>query len=83
MKLSIKGLSLTLGIFWGFTLFLWTLLNTLTDVQWGTEMLNLFVGFYPWYDVTVVGAFVGLVAGFVDGAVCGAILAWLYNKLVK
>lgn len=83
MKLSIKALALSMGILWSVCLFLWTLLNALTDVQWGVGMLQLLVGMYPWYEITVPGAFVGLIAGFIDGAVGGALLAWLYNKLVK
>jgi hypothetical protein len=39
--------------------------------------------FYLGYTFSAVGAFVGLAWGFVDGAVCGAIFAWLYNKLAK
>lgn len=83
MKLSIKALALSMGILWSVCLFLWTLLIALTDVQWGVDMLQLLVGMYPWYEITVPGAFVGLVAGFIDGAIGGALLAWLYNKLVK
>jgi len=30
---------------------------------------------------TVGGAFVGLIWGFVDGLIVGAIFAWLYNKI--
>lgn len=83
MKLSVKALALSMGILWSACLFLWTLLLALTDVQWGVEMLQLLVGMYPWYDITVPGAFVGLVAGFIDGAVSGALLAWVYNKFAK
>lgn len=83
MKLSVKGLALSLGILWGVCLFFWTLLVALLGLEWGSNMLQLFVGFYPWYDITVGGAFIGLVAGFIDGAIGGALLAWLYNKLTK
>ena len=83
MKLSVKALALSMGILWGGCLFLWTFLTVLFDMTWGLEMLELFVGFYPWYDITFVGSFVGLVAGFIDGAIGGALLAWLYNKLAK
>ncbi len=83
MKLSIKGLALAFGISWGAGLFLWTLLNAVTDIEWGVDMLDLMVGMYPFYEVSVAGAFVGLVAGFVDGAIGGALIAWIYNKFAK
>ena len=37
--------------------------------------------FYIGYSFSVVGAFVGLVYGFIDGAIGGALFAWLYNKI--
>ncbi len=83
MKLSIKGLALAFGMSWGACLFLWTLLNAVTDIQWGVDALDLMAGMYPYFEVTVPGAFVGLVAGFVDGLIGGALIAWLYNKFTK
>ncbi len=83
MKLSIKGLALAFGISWGVGLFLWTLLNAVTDIQWGVDALDIMAGIYPYFEVTVPGAFVGLVAGFVDGLIGGALIAWLYNKFAK
>lgn len=81
MKLSVKGFALAGGILWGAALFLWTLSFVLFDHAWGIDMLDFLVGFYPYYDFTVVGAFAGLIAGFVDGFVGCAAFAWLYNKL--
>lgn len=82
MKFSVKGLALASGIFWGVSLFLWTLLNA-QGVEWGYSALDLFTEIYPGYDITVQGAFYGLVFGFVDGAIGGAIIAWLYNRFAK
>lgn len=79
MKFSVKGLGLALGVLWGVCLFVWTLVIALTTVTWGKPMLDFLVGFYPYYELSVTGAFVGLVAGFVDGFVGGALVAWLYN----
>ncbi len=44
-------------------------LAKLTNIYWG-------------YSVTWYGGFVGLFWGFIDGAVAGAALAWVYNKIV-
>jgi hypothetical protein len=81
MKLSVKGLALASGILWGASIFLATLwlLARGYDGRLITQLNHFYIG----YSYSVVGAFMGLVWGFVDGAVCGAIFAWLYNKLAK
>lgn len=83
MKLSVKAVALAGGIMWGAVLFVWTLILALTSLTWGAPMLDMLVGFYPYYDLTVTGAFVGLVAGFVDAFICGAVFALLYNFFAK
>jgi hypothetical protein len=47
----------------------------------GGSTLALLHKFYMGYSVTWLGGIIGLVWGFVDGFICGAIFAWLYNKL--
>ena len=42
------------------------------------KLTNIYCG----YSVTWYGGFVGLFWGFIDGAVAGAVLAWVYNKIV-
>ena len=81
MKLSIKALGLTSGILWGLTVFIITLWIIVIDSPGNT--LGLLHKFYFGYSVSWAGAFIGLVWGFVDGLICGSILAWLYNLLVK
>jgi hypothetical protein len=75
MKLSVKGLALASGILWGASIFL--------ARGYDGRLIAQLNHFYIGYSYSVVGAFVGLVWGFVDGAVCGAIFAWLYNALAK
>jgi hypothetical protein len=79
MKLSVKALALTAGILWGATVCLTTLWLLALGYQGG--LMRVLDHFYFGYTFSVVGAFVGLVYGFVDGLVCGAIFAWLYNRL--
>ncbi len=81
MKLSVKALALATGILWGASVCLATLWLLLMGYRGG--LISHLDHFYLGYTYSVVGAFVGLVWGFVDGAVCGAIFAWLYNKLAK
>jgi len=80
--LSVKAFSLAAGIFWALTLFVMTLVLALLNIEWGRSLLNGLVGIYPYYNISVGGAFAGLIDGFLDGFIGCAIFAWLYNYLV-
>lgn len=77
MKLNISAFALASGIWWGVGIFIatWWLIAT------GAEPVTMSIlnQFYIGYGVTPAGSFIGLAWGFVCGAVCGGILAWLYN----
>ncbi len=77
MKLNVKAFALTCGLIWGLGLFLltWCLI-----VSEGATGEITFIGrFYRGYNISPVGSFIGLVWAFLDGAIGGAIFAWLYN----
>jgi hypothetical protein len=78
MKLNVKALALASGLLWGGTVCVATLWLIALGHQ-GT-MIRQLDHFYLGYTFSVAGAFVGLVYGFVDGAIGGALLAWLYNR---
>lgn len=78
MKLSVKALALSSGIFWGLCLLLGTLLAVYTGYL--NDVVSVFEGIYPYYSVTLMGAVVGFVWGFIDGFIVGLIFGWLYNK---
>ena len=82
MKLSLKGFALACGIFWGVCILTTTLLAVYAN-GYGVELLALPAAFYPWYEVTLAGAFIGFVWAFIDGAIGGLVFAWLYNLLAK
>ena len=79
MTLNIKSFALTCGIFWGIgllTLTWWIILFS------GASNDPTFIGrVYLGYSISPMGSFVGLVWAFVDGLICGAIFAWIYNSL--
>lgn len=82
MKLSIKSLALSMGILWGAAVFLVGISNLIWP-GYGDAMLELASSIYPGYSVGGFGSvIVGALYAFVDGAIGGAILAWLYNKLL-
>lgn len=80
MKLNVKALGLSAGIIWGVGIFLLTVWFLIMGYEGKTlvKLANVYLG----YSVTIGGAFVGLIWGFVDGFISGALIAWLYNKFL-
>lgn len=78
MKLSVKALALSLGIFWGLCMLLSTLLAVYTGYL--KDVVVLMEGIYPYYSVSVVGSIAGFIWGFIDGFIVGLVLGWLYNR---
>lgn len=80
MQLNKKAFGLSLGILCGLCVFactVWIMFKAS-----GGDHLYLMRQFYPGYNVSWPGAFLGLVYGFVDGFVGGWVFAWLYNKFL-
>ena len=82
MKLSVKGLAITSAIVWGGCILLTGILN-LVWTGYGVAFLDMARSIYPGYQAMsgFVGVIVGTLYGLVDGAVAGALFAWLYNVL--
>jgi len=82
MKLSIKGMAWTAGILWAACLFVTGILNLMFP-GYGASFLNGMKSIYPGYAAMsgFVAVIVGTLYALVDGLICGAIFAWLYNKM--
>ena len=80
MKLSVKSLTITAALYWGGTVFFVALFNYLFP-PFGKAFLDLVSSIYPGYkSVGSLGSvIVGTLYSLVDGAVGGAIFAWMYN----
>lgn len=79
MKLNVKAFALTCGIVWAVSVFVitWWLI-----IVYGTSGPRTLLGlFYLGYHVSPTGSIIGLIWGFFDGLICGAIFAWLYNLI--
>lgn len=81
MKLDIRAFALACGLLWGLALFLVTWWILAFD---GAITEPTFLGrIYRGYSITPLGSVIGLVWGFADGLIGGAIFAWLYNRLAR
>ncbi|MDE3083961.1 MAG: bacteriophage holin [Verrucomicrobiota bacterium] len=79
MKINVKAFALTCGILWGVGLFALTWWIIAFN---GSTHTMTFIGLiYPGYHVTPLGSVLGLIYGFFDALIGGAIAAWLYNRI--
>jgi len=81
MKLNIRAFALAFGVWWGGAVFLLTWWLILLGADAGT--MSFLETAYPGYVMSPLGSLVGAVWGFIDGGICGAILAWLYNLFTE
>jgi len=79
MKLDVKAFALTMGILWGLGIFLFAWWVIIFEGITGETTL---IGYaYRGFTISPMGSVIGLVWGFFDGLIGGAIFAWLYNRL--
>lgn len=82
-KLSLKAFTFASAVLWAVTVFLVAVFNCYRP-SYGGAFLEAVSSVYPGYHATpdVVSILVGTGYALVDGAVAGAIFAWLYNGCV-
>lgn len=81
MKLNVKAFALTCGIVWGFGLF--ALTWWIIAFDGATHEVTLIGRLYRGYNISPIGSIVGLLYGFFDAGIGGAIMAWLYNTIAE
>ncbi|HEX9749688.1 MAG TPA: hypothetical protein VGB22_00145 [candidate division Zixibacteria bacterium] len=83
MKLNIKALTLTCAVLWSALVFLVGLVN-LAFPSYGEVFLRVMESLYPGYHYGngFASVMVGALYALLDGAIAGAVLGWLYNRLV-
>ena len=81
MKLDVKTVAVVLALAWGVLGMFLTGLANLIWPGYGLAFLEVMASLYPGY--TAAASFgqviIGTLYGVVDGAVAGAVFAWLYN----
>ena len=81
MRFSVKALAITLAVLWGGAVFLVALANR-TFPGYGEAFLQMMASIYPGYHAGgMMNGLVGTAYAALDGAVCGALLAWIYNAV--
>ena len=83
MKLSVKALAITTAILWGFAVLIMSIANQLNP-DYGVAFLDVVSSVYPGYQTGqgINSILIGTVYAVIDGAIGGAIVAWVYNKFV-
>ena len=81
MQLNVKAFALACGLIWGLGLLVLTWWIILLD---GASSDPTFISrLYRGYTITPIGSLIGLVWALVDGAIGGAVFAWLYNRFAR
>lgn len=79
MRIHTKALAISTGIVFGVSVGIMTIISVYTG--YGREMLVLLSSVYPGYDVSLIGAALGVLYGFIDMAIFMSAIGFLYNKL--
>ena len=84
MRLCVRSLAMASAILWGGLFLLVASLNQVTG-GYGAHLLDFGASIYPGYDGAAgFGSVVILTLyALVDGAIAGAVLAWLYNRFAQ
>ena len=81
MKLNPKALAITLSLLWGACVLVVAVLNQAWP-GYGVAFLNVVASIYPgFHRGGLREALVGTLYALLDGAMCGMIVAWLYNNV--
>lgn len=76
-SLSICNLGMAIGVVWGLSMFLVTILTMAYGI--GSPFVDIFSSIYWGLDASLLGSVFGLFWGFVDGFIGGALIAIVYN----
>ena len=83
MKLDVKAVAISLGLIWGVLAIFLVGLENMIWAGYGQAFLDLTASLYPGYKATASfgRVIVGMLYGLVNGAIAGALFAWIYNRL--
>jgi hypothetical protein len=80
MRFEVRAMAFTIGIMWAI-MFVAVAATQQVMPNYGIAFLEVMDGLYPGYAPGGPGSvLVGTLYAFVDGAIGGAVFAWLYNR---
>ncbi|NWG02845.1 MAG: hypothetical protein HXY44_08325 [Syntrophaceae bacterium] len=83
MRLNLKALALATGILWALALFMTGVANLIWP-GYGEGFLKMIASVHPDYHAvrSIGDLIVGTLYAFIDGAIGGLLLGWLYNLFI-
>ena len=81
VKIDMGAFCIALGCLWGVCVFVLGLLSMKSHNRLKT--VKLFAKVYIGYQATLLGSLIGALWGFIDGAISGLLIAWIYNIFVS
>ncbi len=83
MGFNVRAMALTIGVMWAIVFF-FVAAGQQVFPTYGVAFLEVMDGLYPGYAPGGVGSVVvGSLYALVDGAIGGAVIAWLYNRFAQ
>ena len=81
IQLKVKSLAFASAAVWGSGVFIVGVLNMISP-GYGQAFLEVVSSVYPGYkaDASIFSVVIGTLYAVLDGAIGGAVLAWLYNR---
>ncbi len=81
-RINVKVLAISVALFWGFIVLIIALGN-LGLPPYGRAFLEIAASIYPGYraDATLLQVILVTVYAAIDGAIAGAVVGWLYNRI--
>jgi hypothetical protein len=81
MRLNVKAMAIAWALIWGILVMFLTGTTNLVWPGYGQRFLEMMDSIYPGYKAqpAVGQVIIGTLYGLLDGAVVGALFAWIYN----
>lgn len=79
-RLNVKALAIAIGSSWGLCMLFagWAAI-----FGWSVQFVEVMASVYVGYGASFLGGIIGALWGFVDGAIAGVIIAFVYNMVAK
>ncbi len=79
-KLNVKALAVGLGVSWGLAMLF---VGWVSIFGWGTKIVEMISSLYIGFEPSFLGGIIGAIWGFFDGAIGGALIAFVYNTVAE